>query len=134
LVGVILLVAGQAGQVDDRVLAGRGGRQGRRVADVVAVGQVEAGHLVPRRLKLGPDDGAEHAPVAGHEYPHRYSCAPKARSTPKKRLYRSSPPRTRRRPRTPSPPSLSMTVPVIALPWVREATSTNAAVWSSGSE
>jgi len=96
---------------------------GRGVADVAAV-DVKSAHLVSRLFQPGAGGLSEPPAIAGEEEFHftYFTALPSTRSR------RSSPPRTRRRPRMPRPAVVSITLPAIARPSVREAASTNAPV------
>ena len=93
-------------------------RDRRGIQDVAALCEIEASDLVSDRAQVLADDRAETAAMAGEQDDHwpRFS----------NRSCRSSPPRTLRSPRMPSPASDSMTVPVMARDSLRAPSSTYA--------
>ena len=97
--GLPLTIVGEPCGVHDCLRAARGLRDRRGVEDVAAVGEVEAAHLVARaRPACSMDGRTQPAAMAGEEDDQAYS--------PSSLLRRSSPPRTRRSPRTPRPASV----------------------------
>src|SRR4029453_6539014 len=88
------------------------------VEDVAVLGEIESSDLVAKRAQWLRDYRAKTATMAGEQDDHlsRFS----------KRSGRSSPPRTLRNPRMPSPASDSMIVPVIALDSLRAPSRTYA--------
>src|SRR5262249_59928344 len=106
-----------AGDMDDRVGAcGSFGNRGR-IENIVVARKIEPADLVAVLQKLTFDRRTDPAAISRQQYFHDAAI-------PSTRCLRSSPPRTRRKPRIPRPASVFTTEPVMARPSRREAHST----------